>query len=674
MADKKISELTAAAALAGTEAVPIVQGGETVKTTAQDIADLAAATPGGSTTEIQFNNAGAFDGDPDFTWVGGAALTSGVGLTNKRLAAFGNFADLADATFAPGDVTNGFSVGAPFPLAVNNFWSGDLSAHPWENTDILSYNGYEHTGVGNAFLFSLDISPVINGDSTGPFSAAAGVYGSINNYGSGNIGSMFGLQYAAAHYGSGTVATLAAADLFLAGSGDATNAFGARVRTPFDGSGFVNLYGLLVQDQSGIGSALSLNILSEGDGTSLNVFEGSVQVGAATEAAGVVTPGTGPNVLAVGNYAVPGFVTFAPGDPVNESSYAEVGVVGIQAYLVGDLSGGYYGGETNFVGVKHTGATALEFLFGHDVEWTINSDSTGDVTYYDGLSFYLANYGSGDIAFMFGFVGQAVHAGSGTVAELYGGSAEATPQGETTLAAGMRVLNRVNADSVVGDLFGYLAKTPETDGMFTVTNNYGLYIEDQSGIGSATSYNILSEGATSNNVFEGTVTVGKASGNTGDIKFIGTTSGTVTLTTADAAGTWTMKLPSTDGNAGEVLKTDGSGVTSWAPFASPAPVVLTDGATPALDASLGSVFTLSAAGDRTIAVPSNATSGQRIVIAHTASGGARTLALNTGAGGFRFGSDITALTATVDTKTDYIECIYNSGASKWDVITYVKGY
>jgi hypothetical protein len=37
MADKKISELTAAAALDGTELVPIVQGGETVRTTAQDI-------------------------------------------------------------------------------------------------------------------------------------------------------------------------------------------------------------------------------------------------------------------------------------------------------------------------------------------------------------------------------------------------------------------------------------------------------------------------------------------------------------------------------------------------------------------------------------------------------------------------------------------------------------
>jgi hypothetical protein len=44
MADKKISELTAAGALAGTEDVPIVQGGETVRTTVQDIADLFDAS------------------------------------------------------------------------------------------------------------------------------------------------------------------------------------------------------------------------------------------------------------------------------------------------------------------------------------------------------------------------------------------------------------------------------------------------------------------------------------------------------------------------------------------------------------------------------------------------------------------------------------------------------
>lgn len=43
MAKEKISELTAAATLDGTELVPVVQDGETVQTTAQDIADLAAA-------------------------------------------------------------------------------------------------------------------------------------------------------------------------------------------------------------------------------------------------------------------------------------------------------------------------------------------------------------------------------------------------------------------------------------------------------------------------------------------------------------------------------------------------------------------------------------------------------------------------------------------------------
>ena len=103
-------------------------------------------------------------------------------------------------------------------------------------------------------------------------------------------------------------------------------------------------------------------------------------------------------------------------------------------------------------------------------------------------------------------------------------------------------------------------------------------------------------------------------------------------------------------------------------------VTLTDGATPALDASLGNTFILTAAGDRTIAVPSNPTAGQKIIIRHLASGGARTLALNTGTGGFRFGTDITALTATTSAKTDYIGCMYNAVDNKWDVIAYAKGY
>lgn len=103
-------------------------------------------------------------------------------------------------------------------------------------------------------------------------------------------------------------------------------------------------------------------------------------------------------------------------------------------------------------------------------------------------------------------------------------------------------------------------------------------------------------------------------------------------------------------------------------------VTLSDGATPALNAALGNTFVLTAAGDRTIAVPTNPTTGQVIIIVHTASGGARTLALNTGAGGFAFGTTITALTATSSGLTDYITCIYDATSSKWRIIGYEKGF
>jgi len=105
---------------------------------------------------------------------------------------------------------------------------------------------------------------------------------------------------------------------------------------------------------------------------------------------------------------------------------------------------------------------------------------------------------------------------------------------------------------------------------------------------------------------------------------------------------------------------------------------LTDGATPALDAKLGNVFKLVAAGNRTIAVPSNKPASgetQRIIIMHEASGADRTLALTTGSSGaFRFGTDITALTATTNGLVDYIGCVFNQADDRWDVVSYSKGF
>jgi hypothetical protein len=60
--------------------------------------------------------------------------------------------------------------------------------------------------------------------------------------------------------------------------------------------------------------------------------------------------------------------------------------------------------------------------------------------------------------------------------------------------------------------------------------------------------------------------------NTGVMSFAGSSSGKVTVQAASAAGTYTLTLPTSDGDSGQFLQTDGSGVLSWddAPVTSPA--------------------------------------------------------------------------------------------------------
>lgn len=50
----------------------------------------------------------------------------------------------------------------------------------------------------------------------------------------------------------------------------------------------------------------------------------------------------------------------------------------------------------------------------------------------------------------------------------------------------------------------------------------------------------------------------------GNMRMNGSTSGSITIQPASAAGTYTLTLPTTDGASGEFLQTDGSGVLTWA--------------------------------------------------------------------------------------------------------------
>jgi len=98
-------------------------------------------------------------------------------------------------------------------------------------------------------------------------------------------------------------------------------------------------------------------------------------------------------------------------------------------------------------------------------------------------------------------------------------------------------------------------------------------------------------------------------------------------------------------------------------------VTLTDGATVALDASLGNVFNLTAGGDRTILAPTNPTDGQKIRIKILASGADRTITMTTGANAFVFSTYVMSpLPAILSGKVMALVCDYSSLNSLWTIL------
>ena len=104
----------------------------------------------------------------------------------------------------------------------------------------------------------------------------------------------------------------------------------------------------------------------------------------------------------------------------------------------------------------------------------------------------------------------------------------------------------VNAAPGVGDMPGRLSIFTSTDGAETPTERVRV-------TGTATA---------------STMALGIAGATTGTITLAGTTSGVVTIQALAAAGTYSLSLPPDDGDSGEQLQTDGSGVMTWESAAS----------------------------------------------------------------------------------------------------------
>lgn len=120
MADVKISALSAAGALGGTEQVPIVQGGVTVRTTTQDIADLAGAH---APTYAEINAALAL---PASVFLASNSSSEVVGLTDWGVTAdFGlNLIKTINPDDENGNTFNNYSIGfEPLQNSPDEVWS-----------------------------------------------------------------------------------------------------------------------------------------------------------------------------------------------------------------------------------------------------------------------------------------------------------------------------------------------------------------------------------------------------------------------------------------------------------------------------------------------------------------------------------------------------------------------
>lgn len=105
----------------------------------------------------------------------------------------------------------------------------------------------------------------------------------------------------------------------------------------------------------------------------------------------------------------------------------------------------------------------------------------------------------------------------------------------------------------------------------------------------------------------------------------------------------------------------------------PSVVVLTDGATVSVDATLRGPYRLTLGGNRTLANPTGAVDGQIMTFEFIQDAtGSRTITLDTK---FIYGADITAVVlSTAANKRDFMTVQYNSSLDKFAVIAFTKTY
>jgi len=201
--------------------------------------------------------------------------------------------------------------------------------------------------------------------------------------------------------------------------------------------------------------------------------------------------------------------------------------------------------------------TALSVLAVQD---GANSDASG----VRAASFGVQHTSAGTTTQMAGFILLAPVLTAGTITNYYGiNILDQTVAGSTTSAA-IRIIGTGVANSIRFGNSAYQYSSGAEDIRFMdSTNARGIALA----LTAAGNQTITATGGEL--VLNSTANLGVAGSSLGVLKFNGNTSGTVTVQSAAAAGTYTLTLPVNDGNASQFLQTDGGGVLSWQDVSSP---------------------------------------------------------------------------------------------------------
>jgi hypothetical protein len=463
----------------------------------------AGGTPGGATTQVQFNNAGAFAGDDEFTYDSTGAITLGKATGGTGAVKFKGTTS-GTVTLSTADAAG--------------TWTMKLPTSAGTNTHVLTTDG---TGVtswsapGTTANLVIGTSTITSGTTTRVLYDLAGV---VQEAASFTISS--GQPNVAA-----TKAYLLDGEAMIRAQGASTGQynyfFGEAGNYTNTGSGNMGM---------GAGSLGDLTNGSNNVAVGLNALDlttsGGANVGLGTNAGRRIT--TGANNMAIGNNAMLGDVAGSTGSYNVAIGYAAGNKISAGSYNI--CIGG------------NSGANITNGNYNTSIGYNALTTASVEECVAIGVNALQVATGSNSTAIGTNALADLT---SGTLNTAIGrntGRGITTGGSNTIIGAGVTGLSSSLANAVI------LA-----DGAGAKRFDYNV-----------TTASTITLGAKTAIPYADALSVGASGVGTGKVLFNGTTSGVVTLSVADAAGTWTMKLPATDGNAGEFLQTDGSGVTTWA--------------------------------------------------------------------------------------------------------------